>query len=130
MAQNNVWLPFQKWIGKALAPALLDAAGLLVVTTGGLQWTQVTAAAVIKATPGRLARISIQAPGSTSGAFTFNDCATTGAAASTNEIFTLAYNATANVAGGVITLEWPCAVGIVCSAVPGGGTPIINVSWA
>ena len=88
-----------------------------------------TAAAVIKATPGTLHKIVIVAPGSTSGAFTFNDCATTGAATAANEIFTIAYNATANVAGLVINLDWPCAVGIVCSAVPGGGSPIFNASY-
>ena len=117
--------------GKVLAPLNLDAEGNLIVSGGETKSAlNQTAAAVIKATPGRLAKIIIVAPGTTSGAFTFNDCATTGAAAAANEIFTIAYNATANVAGAVITLDWPCLVGIVLSAVPGGGSPIINISYS
>lgn len=108
---------------------MIGLGGLDLVSVGGNNWKQIGAAAVIKATPGRLCRLVVIAPGTTSGAFTFNDCATTGAAATGNQIFTMAYNATANVIGLVITLEWPCAVGLVCSAVPGGGTPLINVSW-
>ena len=108
---------------------MIGKGGVDLVSGGGDNWTQVTAAAVIKANPGRVCKLSVIAPGSTSGAFTFNDCTTTGAAASGNQIFTMAYNAAANAAGAVITLEWPCQFGIVCSAVPGGGSPIINVSW-
>lgn len=100
-----------------------------IVSDGGNKWTQVTAAAVIKASPGRLFKITVIAPGSTGGTFTFNDCTTTGAAASGNEIFNIAYNAATNVAGNIWTLDWPCQLGIVCSAVPTGGSPIINVSW-
>jgi len=111
-------------------PLILDAQQQLNVNIGGISSAlNLTAAAVIKATPGRLVRIVIAAPGSTSGAFTFNDCATTGAAAAANQIFTLAYNATANVAGAVFTLEWPCSTGIVLSAVPGGGSPVVAVSY-
>ena len=112
------------------ALAVTDGAGNLAVESGGVSSKlNMTTAVVIKAGPGRLRRIVIIAPGSTSGAFTFNDCLTTGAAAAANEIFTLAYNATANVAGYVINLDWPCLVGIVLSAVPGGGSPIVAVSY-
>lgn len=98
---------------------------------GGVKSTlNMTAAAVIKAAPGRIGKIIIVAPGTTSGAFTFNDCATIGAVAAGNEILTIPYNAAENLAGTVIDIDWPCLVGIVLSAVPGAGSPIINVSWA
>lgn len=109
--------------------ALIDATSNLSIQGGGRSsLLNLTAAGVVKAAPGRLRRIII-APGSTSGAFTFNDCLTTGAAAPANEIFTLPYNAPANVIGYVINLDWPCATGIVLSAVPGAGSPICAVSF-
>lgn len=87
------------------------------------------AAAVIKAAPALLARIVIIAPGSGSGAFTLNDCATVGAASAANQIWTLLFNATANVVGAIFVLEWPCLVGLTLSAVPGGGTPLCAISY-
>lgn len=131
MPQNNLFLVAKKSNG-ALVPMVMDGGtgSLLLVTGGGnTPAYNLTAAAVIKATPGRLCRIVVSAPGTTSGAFTFNDCATTGAAAAANQIFTIAYNATANVAGAVFTLDWPCNTGIVLSAVPGGGSPVVSVSF-
>jgi len=107
-----------------------DAQGVQIVATGGLNATlNVTAAAVIKATPGRLARVIVLAPGSTSGAFTFNNCATVGAATAANQVFTVPYNGTNNIAGAVFNIDVPCTVGIVCSAVPGGGSPQIVVTY-
>jgi len=87
----------------------------------------VTAAKVIKAAPGRLARISVIAPGTTSGALTINDCLTTGAATTSNEVFTIAYGSMS--VGQVIALDWPFQVGIVVSAVPGGGSPQYSISY-
>lgn len=107
-----------------------DAQSNLGTQNGGRSSSlNLTAAVAIKASAGRLRRIVIIAPGSTSGTFTFNDCATTGAAVAGNAIFVMAYNAAANVAGLVINLDWPCATGIVLSAVPGGGSPIVAVSY-
>ena len=115
----------------ALVAAQQDAAGNQLSTVGGAKSAlNQTAAAVIKATPGRIAKVTIIAPGSGSGTFTLNDCATTGAAAAANAVFVLAYNATANVAGAVFDLDWPCAVGIVLSAVPGAGSPIVAISYS
>lgn len=109
---------------------LADAQGNLGVQNGGRSSSlNLTAAAAIKGSAGRLRRIVIVAPGSTSGTWTLNDCATTGAAAASNVIFKMAYDAAANVAGTVIELDWPCATGIVLSAVPGGGSPILAVSY-
>jgi hypothetical protein len=43
-------------------------------------------------------------------------------------IWELAYNATANVEGGVFILDWPCQSGILLATVP-GGSPIIAASY-
>lgn len=102
--------------------------GADLVTTGGAKSSlNVTAAAVIKATPGRLCKIVVNGVVGTGGALTFNDCATTAAAAAANQIYTAAGTV---AVGTVITLDWPCLVGIVCSAVPTGGTPVFSVSYS
>lgn len=129
MAQNALatTVAVQSGVSK---PLLLDAQQQLNVNVGGTRSAlNLTAAAVIKATPGRLVRINIIAPGSTGGTFTFNDCATTGAASAANTIFKLAFDAAANVAGASFVLEWPCTTGIVLSAVPTGGSPVVAVSY-
>ena len=110
-------------------PQYMDSMGLQVTANGASAALNITAAAVIKATPGRVARVAILAPGSTSGSFVLNNCATTGAATTANQIFNLPYNGTNNIAGAVFNLEIPCTVGIVCSAVPGGGSPQIVVTY-
>jgi hypothetical protein len=46
-----------------------------------------------------------------------------------NQLWSLAYNATANVGGGVFVLDWPCQSGITVSAVPGAGSPILALSY-
>lgn len=115
MPQNNFFVPMQ--------------AGLALVTAGGAKWTQIGVATVIKATPGRLAKVVIITAGGT-GSWTFNDCATLADANAANAIATIAYNATGLVAGLPLTFEWPCLVGIVCSLVPASGTPLANISFA
>lgn len=87
----------------------------------------ITAAAVVKATPGTLATVTCIAPGTTSGALTLNDCAAVADAAATNEILTVAFGDLK--AGQVITLNWPCKTGIVVSAVPGAGSPQFAVAY-
>ena len=88
----------------------------------------VTAAAVIKATPGRLATITISGTVGTGGTYTFNDCATTAAAATSNQIISLA--GTTAVNGVPIVFNWPCAVGIVLSSFATGGAPILSISYS
>ena len=110
-----------------LGVAQAGAAGDLSVTNNTLN---VTAAAVIKAAPGRVAKISVLAPGSGSGTLTLNDCAEVDDATTENQVFNMAYNAAANVAGAVLTLDFPCETGIVVSAVPGAGSPRFAISWS
>lgn len=130
MGQNFAAMVAQV-LGKGATYLQLDASSLMFVTAGGKTPVyNLGAAAVIKASPGRLAKIVVIAPGSTGGAFTFNDCITTGAAAAGNEIWSIPYNGAANLAGAAFTLDWPCLTGIVLSAVPTGGTPLLAVSYS
>ncbi len=96
---------------------------------GGTDWVLVNAAFVtaggaIKGAPGRLCNITILSS-PTSAAAVFNDCAAASGAASANEFYAIAQNTTAG--GPPIDLEWPCNVGIVCSAA-GGGTFAVSFS--
>lgn len=70
-----------------------------------------SAAAVVKGTPGRAVRVSVLVAGTTAGSV--NDCATTGAAAVSNQVAVIP-----NVVG-VVLLDWPHQTGIV--VVPGTG---------
>jgi hypothetical protein len=111
-------------------PQQADAQGVQIVATGGLSATlNVTAAAVIKASAGRIARVVILNAGTTGGGFVFNNVTTTGAATTANQVFNLPYNATNCYAGSVINLDIPCGTGIVLSAVPTGGSPQIVVTY-
>ena len=104
-----------------------DSVGALLVTQGGLNSTlNVTAAAVIKATPGRVSKISVLGVVGTGGTFTLNDCATTGAATTANQVFSTAGTV---AVGTILTLDFPFQVGIVVSAVPTGGTPRFAISY-
>ena len=115
---------------KFFTPLVMGNVGDLHVSDGGVSSSlNLIAAGVIKGTPGRIARIIIVAPGSSSGAFTLNDCATIGTVAAANEIWSLPVASADNIAGAVFNLQWPCSVGIVLSAVPGAGSPICAVSF-
>ncbi len=78
----------------------------------------ISAAAVLKATPGTLYRVVVQSVPS-AGNLTINDCATTGAAAIGNQIISIPFGSL--TAGEVIYLAWPCKTGIVVSSVGTGG---------
>lgn len=106
----------------AAASLNLDAAGNLRVSGGTTFVTNRTIAVAIKATAGRLRKIIILAPGSGSGSFSVNNCATTGAATAANLIWTRAFGDVK--AGDVFDLDVPCDTGITLSAVPGAGSPI------
>ena len=130
MPQANIFSSFKNTLNK-LVPALVDSNTnqSLVSKGGALTSLNNTAAKVIKASAGRVGKIIIIAPGSTSGAFTINDSATTGGASAANLLWTLPYNGTANVAGAVFDIDLPFTNGLVISAVPGAGSPIINISY-
>ena len=128
MSQNPAFVYPAKNPSNVAVPALVDAQGALVINSGGLnQALNITAAKVIKASAGRVCRIVVVAPGTTSGRLTINDCATTGAATTANQVFTALYSAL--TAGQVISLDFPAANGIVVSAVPGAGSPQFNISY-
>ena len=104
--------------GKSGAPMQLDAGGALITGKGLLATLNLTAGAhLIKGTPGRVAKISVLVAGA---AGTLNDCATTGAVATANEI--MAIPATV----GLIDVDWPCAAGIVATV---GAGQTIAISY-
>jgi hypothetical protein len=106
---------------------LLGVTGSLLATSGGaLSTLNLIAAGVIKASPGRVSKVVIIAGGTTGGAFVLNDTTTTGGAAAANEILYIPEGA---AVGSVYSLDWPCLNGIVLSAVPTGGSPIVAVSF-
>ena len=139
MPQNA--LAANVFVSSAGAPTAprLNAAGQLVITANAAGETvtqnggkssalNVTAAAVVKATPGTLHKIVVIAPGTTSGSLVINDLATTSGSAAGNTIFSILYSGL--TAGQVITLDWPCATGIAVTGVPGGGSPIYSISFS
>ena len=125
--------PYASTIAKnaaGVSQSLVSNAGGDAAVSGGGQSSHlnVTAAAVIKASPGVLHKIVVIAPGTTSGALTINDLAATSGGAAANQIISIAYGSL--TAGQVITLDWPCATGIAVTAVPGGGSPQYAISYS
>lgn len=107
-----------KTIGGALTLLGVDLQGALLTASGGTKSSlNITAATVVKATPGRLVRISVTTAGA---AGSVNDCATTGAAAAANLIGVIPATV------GVLTFEWPCATGIVITP---GAAQVVSVSY-
>jgi hypothetical protein len=89
-----------------------------VVSYAGANATyNISAATVVKASAGRLFKISVIVAGA---AGTVNDVATTGGAAIGNQISVIP------AANGVFDFNWPCATGIVI--VPGAGQ-VVAVTW-
>lgn len=84
----------------------------------------VAAPAVIKAAPGRCVRLIVLAAG-TAGSWTVNDCATTGAAATANELFTVIGT---TAAGTIFDIDAPLAAGLTVSAVGTGGVAVVVYS--
>ena len=108
------------------APPIIVEPDTVAVTVGGIHSAlNLTSATVVKATPGRLGRLIIIGRGH-SGAFVLNDCATIDTATAGNTVLVIPHGL---VAGSVVAVDWPCAVGIVLSAVP-NGNPIIAVSYS
>lgn len=89
----------------------------------------ITSTVVVKPAPGMLGGLIVIAPGG-SGVFTLNDCASVGAATTANELFTIAFNATGWVAGASYAFEFPFQVGLTVSAVPGSGSPQVNICFS
>lgn len=109
----------------ALTPTIVG--GVTITGRGSKTILNNTAAKVIKATPGRICRAVVIAGGTAAnGAFSINDCATVAAAAAANLVWSLPSGATA---GSTFEIDFPTTVGIVLSAVPTAGSPIINFSF-
>ena len=91
----------------------------LVPRTGGSTSSlNITAATVIKATPGTLVRISVTTAGAVG---SIHDAATTGAAAVGNLVGVIP------AAVGVFEFQWPCKVGIIVSP---GAAQVVSVAYS
>lgn len=132
MPQNPAAATIARTPGGSQSAASLDAGNNLMTNSGGLlSALGITAAKVLKATPGRINKVMIQlgttAP--TAGYLTINDCATTGTASAANEIVSIPFGSI--TAGAILTLDFPCQVGITISALPTGGTSLqLAVSYS
>jgi hypothetical protein len=96
--------------------------GMVTQQAGSKTKLNITAATVVKASPGVVTRLSIISPG-TAGQFTINDCATLGAASTANQVYSEAN--TAQQAGAFVEVQWPFLVGITISAVPPGSNTCV-----
>jgi hypothetical protein len=105
----------------------VDATGNLLMALGSTSKLNILAAGVVKAGPGRICRVFCLATGAAGGALTINDCATTGTAATANQIFSVAFGGI--TLGAIFTLDIPCSVGITVSAIPTGGTPQFAITY-
>lgn len=106
------------------APLQMDGSGNLLIGNGSANKLNVTAATVIKATPGRICKVSV-ITAATAGTFGIYDASTTGAAAATNAVYPVSTSAWP-AAGTVISLDFPCLTGIVVNPGTGG---VIAVSF-
>jgi hypothetical protein len=128
VGQSNLFLPFKKLSTGLLSPASLDSGtGMLLLSSSGgnTNSLNITAASVIKASPGRLARVIIVNPG-TAGSFTFNDCLTAGAASAANTVWSVLFDGTGVAAGVTFAIDFPFNTGIVLSAVATGGVLAVS----
>lgn len=91
----------------------------LVVAQGTGATLNITAATVVKAVGGRVAKVSVLVAGSAPGAV--HNCATTGAVAAGNKVAVIADTV------GVYDIDFPCSTGI--TIVPGTGQTLA-VSFA
>jgi hypothetical protein len=102
-----------------MAALKLDAQGALQSSGGGTSsQLNITAATLVKATPGRLVKIEVTTAGSAAGAA--YDAATTSGNVAANLIAPLP-----DTVGGIV-LDWPCQNGILI--VPGTGQ-VLSVSY-
>jgi hypothetical protein len=98
-------------------PLQSDVSGNLLVGNGSMNRLNVTAITAVKASAGRVCKVTVVAV-ATAGNFAVYDVATTGAAATANAI--LKYTASWPAVGTVITLDFPCTAGIVVDPGTGG----------
>ena len=114
MPQNALAANVANYSGTA-KPLLLNAVGEELVQPGGTTASyNIAAATVVKATPGTLHKITVLVAGA---AGTANNCTTTGAAATANQICVIPATV------GTYVLDWPCSAGI--TIVPGAAQVVV-----
>lgn len=128
MPQGPLFATVAKNLLNAFVPLLVDKVGALQTSAGGVSTAlNLTAAAPIKVGAGRVAKVIVIAPGTTGGAFTLNDTDTVAHAAAGNVVWSLPFGATA---GSVFALDIPFNTGLVLSAVPTAGGPILAITFS
>lgn len=103
--------------GKVSAPLNLDAQGDLLTAQGSASAMNLSANAVVKASPGRLVRVSVTTAGA---AGELHDCAAVADAAAGNLIGIVP------AVVGVYNFDWPCGVGIVYKP---GAAQVVSISF-
>lgn len=106
------------------APLQLDQSGNLLTGSGSMNKLNVTAATIIKATPGRVCTVNVLTA-ATAGTFGIYDTTTTGSAAIANAVYPQS-TASWPAAGTVIKVDFPCLAGIVVNPGTGG---VVSVSF-
>ena len=86
------------------SPLKVDSTLNLLVGKGISTALNLSASTVVKATPGRVCKVNVITAGSAPG--TINDCATTGAIATSNQVATIPNTV------GQYDIDFPCLVGI------------------
>lgn len=118
--QSNLALNAAQDVSGFRAALNLDFAGLLRQTRGGSSTKlNITAATVVKASPGRVARVVVVAGGTSLGSV--NDAASAAAAVPANQIASIG-----TVAGMVYDVDWLCQTGI--TVIP-GDEQVLAVSY-
>lgn len=106
------------------APLQTDQSGNLLVGNGSMNKLNITTATVIKASAGRICKVSV-ITAATAGTFGIYDAATTGSAATTNAVYPVS-TASWPAAGTFLSLDFPCLTGIVVNPGTGG---VVAVSF-
>jgi len=103
--------------------------GNMLTTDGGKSSAlNLTAATVVKAAAGRLAKVIVLSGGTAAnGQFTFNDAATIAGAAAANQFLVIP---SGTAVGTIYSVQIPVTNGIVLSAVPTAGSPVVAVSFS
>lgn len=114
MPQTNIYAPFKTVGSNVVTLANADATSTLLTGAGSSVSFNITAPTVVKASPGRVAKVSVIVAGSTAG--TINDVLTTGAAGVANQLATIPETV------GLYDIDMPTSRGIV--VVPGTGMTV------
>ena len=120
MPQNANAVTIAKVAGGGQSQVTLDGQGSLPVQGGGNSSSlNVTSSVVVKATPGRVRKLSVQTAVASGGSISICDATTVSGGTSGTQIYS-----GAPAGGTVVPLDWPMTNGIVAIVVSGGQAAI------